>query len=180
MLETPYLLFLGDAPDGLAAKVAQGVKDWRPEHSLGQYRLRGCQADMGLPDLDIDSAVKQGAKTLIVGVANRGGVISENWLGVFSEALEKGMDIASGLHNLLGDIPELVSLAEKHGRKLIDVRVPTVEYPLPMVADEPASVVLPSALTVQLAKCTQRSRWKNACVNASLPQLSAPPDKRAF
>lgn len=130
MLETPYLLFLGDAPDGLAAKVAQGVKDWRPEHSLGQYRLRGCQADMGLPDLDIDSAVKQGAKTLIVGVANRGGVISENWLGVFSEALEKGMDIASGLHNLLGDIPELVSLAEKHGRKLIDVRVPTVEYPI--------------------------------------------------
>ena len=27
MIKTPYLLFLGDAPDQLAAKVAQGVKD---------------------------------------------------------------------------------------------------------------------------------------------------------
>ena len=25
MIETPYLLFLGDAPDRLAAKVAQGI-----------------------------------------------------------------------------------------------------------------------------------------------------------
>ena len=27
LIETPYLLFLGDAPDQLAAKVAQGIKD---------------------------------------------------------------------------------------------------------------------------------------------------------
>ncbi|MDP5359458.1 MAG: DUF1611 domain-containing protein, partial [Paracoccaceae bacterium] len=37
MIQTPYLLFLGDAPDQLAAKVAQGIKDWRPENALGQY-----------------------------------------------------------------------------------------------------------------------------------------------
>ena len=30
MIQTPYLLFLGDAPDQLAAKVAQGIRDWRP------------------------------------------------------------------------------------------------------------------------------------------------------
>ena len=27
MIKSPYLLFLGDAADGLAAKVAQGIKD---------------------------------------------------------------------------------------------------------------------------------------------------------
>jgi len=27
MIETPYLLFLGDAPDMLAAKVAIGIRD---------------------------------------------------------------------------------------------------------------------------------------------------------
>ncbi|MFK7943294.1 MAG: DUF1611 domain-containing protein, partial [Paracoccaceae bacterium] len=43
-LEQPYLLFLGDAPDALAAKVAQGIKDWRPEASVGQIRLPGCNA----------------------------------------------------------------------------------------------------------------------------------------
>ena len=62
MIETPYLLFLGDAPDGLAAKVAQGIKDWRPEASLGQYRMEGCNADMGLPDMTIAEAVEAGCR----------------------------------------------------------------------------------------------------------------------
>ena len=51
MIETPYLLFLGDAPDPLAAKVAQGIRDWRPDAAIGQYRMAGCNADMGLPDM---------------------------------------------------------------------------------------------------------------------------------
>ena len=48
MISTPYLLFLGDAPDQLSAKVAQGIKDWRPENAVGQFRLPGCGADLGL------------------------------------------------------------------------------------------------------------------------------------
>jgi len=130
MLETPYLLFLGDATDSLAAKVAQGIKDWRPEYSVAQFRLPGCNADLGLPDMTIQQAVDAGAKTLVVGVANRGGVISDSWIAVFEEALEAGLDIASGLHNLLRDLPSVVNAAEKHNRQLIDVRVPTVEYPI--------------------------------------------------
>lgn len=130
MIETPYLLFLGDAPDQLAAKVAQGVRDWRPESSTGQLRLDGCNANLGLPDMDIQAAVASGVKTLVVGVANRGGVISDKWISVFIEALEAGMDIASGLHNLLRDIPELEDCAAKNGRKLHDVRIPTVQYPI--------------------------------------------------
>ena len=45
MIETPYLLFLGDAPDQLAAKVAQGIRDWRPGNAVGQIRLPGCGAE---------------------------------------------------------------------------------------------------------------------------------------
>ena len=37
----PYLLFLGDVPDALAAKTALGIVDWRPEWCLGQLRLPG-------------------------------------------------------------------------------------------------------------------------------------------
>ncbi len=130
MLNTPYLLFLGDAPDPLSAKVAQGVKDWRPENCVGQFRQEGCNADMGLPDMTIQEAVDAGAKTLIVGVANRGGQISEGWSSAFEEALAAGMDIASGLHNLLTDNPKLVELADKHGQKLFDVRIPQVQFPI--------------------------------------------------
>ena len=40
-IQQPYVLFLGDAPDPLAAKVAQGIKDWRPGLSIGQITLPG-------------------------------------------------------------------------------------------------------------------------------------------
>ncbi len=130
MIKTPYLLFLGDAPDPLAAKVAQGIRDWRPEFALGQLRLDGCRADMKLADLTIAEAVDRGVKTLVIGVANRGGVISPAWKAVLLEALDAGLDIASGLHNLLRNEAELAERARTLGRSLHDVRVPSVQYPI--------------------------------------------------
>ncbi len=130
MIETPYLLFLGDAPDPLAAKVAQGIKDWRPEFAVGQFRMEGCRADMGLPDMTLAEAKAAGAKTLVIGVANRGGVISAAWKKVLVMALEEGFDLASGLHNLLRDEPDLKAVADATGRTLHDVRVPSVKYPI--------------------------------------------------
>ncbi|MBP7003600.1 N-acetyltransferase DgcN [Amaricoccus sp.] len=130
MIETPYLLFLGDAPDALAAKVAQGVRDWRPEAAVGQYRMAGCKADMGLPDMTIAAAAAAGVRTVVVGVANRGGVIAPAWVSVLEEALLHGMDLASGLHNLLRDEPQLLATAMAKGRRLHDVRVPPVAYPI--------------------------------------------------
>ena len=130
MIETPYLLFLGDAPDGLAAKVAQGIKDWRPEYAVGQLRLEGCKADMKLPDLSIAEAVDKGVKTLVIGVANRGGVISPSWKSVLIEAMEAGLDLASGLHNLLRNEADLAAKARELGRTLHDVRIPAVQYPI--------------------------------------------------
>lgn len=130
MIQTPYLLFLGDAPDMLAAKVAIGIKDWRPDNVVGQYRMDGCQADVGAADMTLQEAWDAGAKTLVIGVANRGGIISEAWKTVLIEALEMGYDLASGLHNLLRDDPDLVRAATAHGRTLHDVRVPSVAYPI--------------------------------------------------
>ncbi len=130
MIKTPYILFLGDAPDMLAAKVAIGIRDWRPENAIGQYRMEGCKADLGLTDMTLADAKAAGAKTLVIGVANRGGVISQAWKKVLVGALEEGFDLASGLHNLLRDEPDLVAVAEACGRSLHDVRVPEVEYPI--------------------------------------------------
>ena len=130
MIKTPYLLFLGDAPDQLAAKVAQGIKDWRPENAVGQFRMEGCKADLGLTDMTLEEAKAAGAKTLVVGVANRGGIISPAWKKVLVAALEEGFDLASGLHNLLREEADLVAVAEACGRELHDVRVPEVDYPI--------------------------------------------------
>ena len=130
MIQTPYLLFLGDAPDQLAAKVAQGIKDWRPENAVGQFRMDGCGADVGLTNLTLEEGIAAGAKTLVIGVANRGGVISEAWKEVLVQALKMGYDVASGLHNLLRNEKELVAAARVNGQTLHDVRIPSFAYPI--------------------------------------------------
>ena len=130
MIPTPYLLFLGDAPDQLAAKVAQGIKDWRPENAVGQFRLAGCGTTVGLNDLTLQEAWDAGARTVVIGVANRGGIISQAWKDVLIEALEMGFDLASGLHNLLRDENDLVAAAHVAGQTLHDVRIPSVAYPI--------------------------------------------------
>jgi uncharacterized NAD-dependent epimerase/dehydratase family protein len=127
-IEQPYLLFLGDAPDQLAAKTAQGVADWRPETCVGQLKFTDCKADLGLPDMSLDDGLENGAKTLVIGVANRGGVISDIWTEVLVKALELGLDLASGLHGRLADVPELAAAAERTGRKLFDVRHPSETF----------------------------------------------------
>ncbi|MBF0276925.1 MAG: DUF1611 domain-containing protein [SAR324 cluster bacterium] len=129
-IQKPYLLFLGDAADSLAAKVAQGIHDWRPENVVGQLRLKNCNADLGLQDMNIPAAVEAGAKTLVVGVANRGGVISDLWIEVLQQALLDGLDLAAGLHNKLADVPQLRAAADRLGRKLFDVRHPTGVFPV--------------------------------------------------
>lgn len=130
MIQTPYLLFLGDAPDALSAKVAQGIKDWRPENAVGQFRMEGCGTTVGLTDMYLQEGLDAGAKTLVIGVANRGGYISSAWKEVLVQALEMGYDIASGLHNLLRDENEIQRAAKVHGGTLHDVRIPSVAYPI--------------------------------------------------
>ena len=127
-IQYPYLLFLGDAADRLAAKTAQGIADWRPEWCLGQIRLPDCNADLGLTEMTLTRAVEAGARTLVVGVANRGGVISHDWIDILEKALIMGLDLAAGLHSRLADVPSLAAVAEQHGRRLFDVRHPTREF----------------------------------------------------
>ena len=121
-MQRPYLLFLGDVHDQLAAKTADGIAYWRPDWCVGQLRLPGCNADVGLPEVSVAEAAAKGAKTLIVAVANSGGTMPDHWTSVLVEAIERGMDIASGLHTRLASIPAVAEAAAKHGAALHDVR----------------------------------------------------------
>lgn len=123
-LRTPYLLFVGDARDQLAAKTAVGVLQWRREWCVGQVRLNGCRADLDLPAMTVAEGAARGAKTLIVGVANAGGSIDAGWTETLVAALEAGMDLASGLHDRLDGVPALKRTADALGRSLVDVRHP--------------------------------------------------------
>lgn len=127
-IENPYLLFLGEAADQLAAKTAHGIADWRRDWCLGQLRMEGCKADVGLPDMTIEAAVAAGAKTLVVGVVNAGGIMSERWIDILESALIAGLDVAAGMHSRLVDVPRLAAAAAQHRRSLFDVRHQTRNF----------------------------------------------------
>ncbi len=127
-MDHPYLMFLGDVADQLGAKTADGVVHWRPEWCVGQVRLDGCAADVRLPDMSVEDGAAAGARTMIVGVANSGGFLPEHWAASIVRALECGMDVASGLHIRLADVPPIRNAAERHGRRLFDLRHSTREF----------------------------------------------------
>lgn len=138
----PYLLFLGDVHDALAAKTATGIVDWRRDWCLGQARLDGCAADTGLPDMAIADAAAQGAKTMVIGAVNPGGRLPEHWIASIVEALDAGLDVASGLHVRLGDVAEIRAAADRNGRKLHDVRHSSETFPTGKGTKRPGKRIL--------------------------------------
>lgn len=121
-IDYPCVLFIGDVADQIGAKTAYAIAYWRPERCVGQIRLAGCRADLGLKDLTIEEAVAAGARTLIVGTVNVGGTLPEHWHATILAALAAGLDVACGLHARLTEIPAVRAAAERHGRRLFDVR----------------------------------------------------------
>jgi uncharacterized NAD-dependent epimerase/dehydratase family protein len=126
---SPYLLFLGDVVELAAAKTAAGILQWRPEFCVGQIRVTGGTVDLGLPEMTPQVAAQQGAKTMIIGIANAGGFIPDSWIPTLVAALEAGLDIAAGMHTRLADMPVIRDTAKRLGRTLHDVRQPTQTFP---------------------------------------------------
>jgi len=128
-LPQPYLLFLGDTTEPGFAKTAFGLRDWAGEKCVGEFAC-GATVTTKLEKMTPAQAVAEGAKGLVIGVANPGGVIPESWRKSLIEALEAGLDIVAGMHTRLADIPELAEAAARLGRRLIDIRVPPADIPV--------------------------------------------------
>ena len=122
MIPKPYLLFLGEAKDELAIKTASGVHFWRPEWCIGQIRFANANAKLDLPEMTIKEAVEKGAKTFVIGVVNAGGVMPDSWREVILDAINSGMDIASGMHSRLSSFKEFEDASKKNGVQLHDLR----------------------------------------------------------
>lgn len=128
-LPQPYLLFLGESTEPGWVKTALGLKDWAPERCIGEIRLAGATVTTGLPELTPQAAHSQGARALLIGVAPVGGMIPSHWAPFLIEAMEAGLDLISGMHTRLADIPELTAAADRTGRRLYDVRTPPAGLP---------------------------------------------------
>jgi uncharacterized NAD-dependent epimerase/dehydratase family protein len=130
LLPSPYLLFLGDTIESGYAKTAFGLRDWAAERCVGEFALPGATVSTGLARMTPAEAATRGARSLVIGVANSGGVIPPNWRVSLVQALEAGLDLVSGMHMRLTDIPELSAAAARNDARLIDVRIPPADIPV--------------------------------------------------
>lgn len=124
VLPAPHLLFLGDITEPGYAKTAFGLRDWVPERCIGEFGCEGGTVTTGLPRMTPAEAAARGARSMVIGVANAGGVIPDAWMGPILQAMEAGLDIVSGMHMRMGEIKRLRDAAALLGRRLIDVRQP--------------------------------------------------------
>ena len=129
-LPQPYLLFLGDTTEPGYAKTAFGLRDWAGDRVVGEWSCAGATVTTGLPRLSPKEARARGARGLVIGVANSGGIIYDSWIPSLVEALEAGLDIVSGMHKRLADVPQLKAAATRLGRRLIDIRTPPKNIPI--------------------------------------------------
>jgi uncharacterized NAD-dependent epimerase/dehydratase family protein len=129
-LPQPYLLFLGDVTEPTYAKTAFGLRDWARERCIGEWSCSDGTVTLGLPRLSPAQARASGARSMVIGVANIGGKIVDSWLPHLLGALEAGLDVVSGMHARLGDTPALKAAADRHRRRLIDVRTPPSNIPI--------------------------------------------------
>ena len=89
----------------------RNVSEWLPGHDIPAV---GTLADaMALPEPP---------DTLLIGIAPTGGKLPPEWRTTILEAIDRGLEVHSGLHTFLGDDPEFSAEAAAKGRP--DRRLP--------------------------------------------------------
>ena len=121
-------------------KTAHGVLRYRPEQVAAvidsHYAGKGVRDVMPSlrSDAPIVATVREALafepRSLLVGFATDGGAIPPALRLPILQAIDAGLDVISGLHDVLSDDPEIASRAAGKGVALVDVRVPPAKIPL--------------------------------------------------
>ena len=86
---------------------------------------RAGETEQGYPIVaDVEAAFALGPNVALVGVATQGGRFPPAWRKVLRDCVERGISIENGLHEFIGDDPELAPLAATSGATLTDLRRP--------------------------------------------------------
>jgi uncharacterized NAD-dependent epimerase/dehydratase family protein len=83
----------------------------------------------GVPDAPVVASMADApaVDALVIGISPIGGGFDESWRPDVRAAVERGCDVASGLHYFLGEDEALAALAADHGVDLWDVRRPPAD-----------------------------------------------------
>ncbi len=164
----PRFLILADGQFGpLTSKTANSCIRYLPERIVGVFdRAHAGQTvrDVlgfggGIPvigDFEQGLALGRGATAVLIGIAPMGGQLPAEWRGWLRSAIERGLEIWSGLHSFIGDDPELGPLAGARGVRILDVRKPPAQLPIAdgRAAETGAYVILAVGSDCNVGKMT--------------------------
>ena len=125
-----YLILAeGRTDDPHYGKTMRGVVRYRPHPVVAILdSARAGESYEGIPIVaTVADALPHEPTTALVGVAVAGGRLPPEWRGILRAAIEAGLDVEAGMHEFLGDDPELAELARRHRVELRDVRRPPAD-----------------------------------------------------
>jgi uncharacterized NAD-dependent epimerase/dehydratase family protein len=115
---------------------------------------------------DFAQGIALGPSAILVGIAPVGGRLPDEWRDWLKLAIERGLEIWSGLHTFIGDDPELGRLARTHSVRIHDVRKPPPGLPVAdgRAAEVDAYVILTVGSDCNVGKMTAQLQLRDELV----------------
>jgi uncharacterized NAD-dependent epimerase/dehydratase family protein len=166
MSRSPRYLILADGLFGPeTSKTANACIRYTPDHVVGvidaRHAGRTSQQILGFGgDIPVvatlDDGLARGPNALLIGIAPPGGQIPAEWVQLVRRAIEHKLEVWSGLHSFLGDIPELADAARTAGVTIHDLRRPPAKISVAngRVRSVDATVVLTVGTDCNIGKMT--------------------------
>jgi uncharacterized NAD-dependent epimerase/dehydratase family protein len=166
MPRAPRYLILADQHFGpKTSKTANACIRYTPDHVVGVIDTaqagRTAQQVLGFGgDIPVVATLEEGLalapNALLIGIAPPGGRLPAEWIRLIAGAIEHKLEIWSGLHSFVGDIPELAGLAKQHGVTIRDLRRPPASLDVAngRVRSVSATVVLTVGTDCNIGKMT--------------------------
>lgn len=174
MTRAPRYLILADGKFGAqTSKTANACIRYTPDRVVGviDASLAGRTAGEVLGfggDIPVVATLEEGLAleptALLIGIAPPGGQLPAEWVRLLAHAIEQGLDIWSGLHSFVADIPGLAALATRHGVTIHDLRRPpaTLDVANGRVRNVDATVVLTVGTDCNIGKMTTQLQLLDA------------------
>jgi len=117
-------------------------------------------------DFEKGVALGGGATAVLIGIAPPGGRLPDEWRGWLRSAIERRLEIWSGLHTFIGDDPEFGPLAKATGVKILDARKPPPNLPIAdgRAAEVDAFVILAVGSDCNVGKMTAQLELRDELV----------------
>ena len=171
-------LILADGQFGpLSSKTANSCIRYFPERIVAvldrEHAGKSVQDVLGfggpipvVGDFERGIAAGHGATAVLIGIAPMGGRLPDEWRAWLRSAIERGLEIWSGLHTFISDDPELGPLARANGVRILDARRPPPDLPIAdgRAAEVEAFVILTVGSDCNVGKMTAQLELRDELV----------------